>query len=72
RNMINLLYIAVVILCRISEFKIEVSKVRDILIKKSQRVYKIPQKLRFFLYMLGDGLSEVLKIISDLDKAVTG
>lgn len=63
KNLINLLFIAVVILCRISEFKIEISKVRDILIKKSKRVYKIPQKIRFLLYMLGDGLSEVLKII---------
>lgn len=63
KNLFNLLFIAVVILTRLSELEIKFSKTRAILIKKARRTYKIPQKMKFFLYALADGLSELLKMI---------
>jgi hypothetical protein len=64
KNLFALLFIATVVLTRISELNITFSKTKALLIKHSKRVFRIPQKMRFFLYTLADGLSEVLKKIT--------
>lgn len=64
KNLFNLLFIATVILTRISELNLKFSRTRSMLIKHSKRVFKIPQKMKFFLYTIADGLAEVLKIIT--------
>ena len=64
KNLFCLLFIALVVLTRVSELDTTFSKVKAMLIKYSKRVFKIPQKMRFFLYTLADGLSEVLKKIT--------
>ena len=64
KNLFALLFIALVVLTRISELDTTFSKAKAILIRYAKRVFKIPQKMRFFLYTLADGLSEVLKKIT--------
>lgn len=61
RNLIQLLFISTVILARISELGIRFSKTRAVLINKAKRTYKVPQKLRFFLYLIADGLAYILR-----------
>lgn len=63
RNLFNMLYIAVVVLTRVSELDLKFSKIRAIVIKYSERVCKTPQKMKFFLYTLARGLSKILKIL---------
>jgi hypothetical protein len=63
-NMANILYIALVILTRTAELNILWSKTRATLIKYAKRTYKIPQKLRFYLYMIADGLSEIMRAMT--------
>lgn len=64
KNLFALLFIATVVLTRISELNTTFSKTKALLIKHAKRVFRIPQKMRFFLYTLADGLSEVLKKIT--------
>jgi len=52
-----------VILTRISEMNHRLSRIRYKLIIKAKRTYKIPQKLRFFYYMIADGLAEILNMM---------
>ena len=61
KNLFALLFMALVILTRLGEFPLKFSKTRALLIKESKRVFKIPQKLRFFLYTIAEGLSQLLK-----------
>jgi len=68
KNLFNLLFIAIVILTRISELNISFSRTRALLIKYAKRVFKIPQKMKFFLYTLADGLAHVLNIITEKTK----
>jgi len=64
KNLFNLLFIALVTLTRISELNMRFSRVRSLLIKHAKRTFKIPQKMKFFLYTIADGLAQVLKIIT--------
>ena len=64
RNLIQLLFISTVILCRVSELGISLSKTRSVLINKAKRTYKLPQKLKFFLYMIADGMAYILRTVS--------
>ena len=64
KNLFNLLFIALVILTRISELNLKFSKTRSMLIKHAKRVFKIPQKMKFFLYTIADGLAQILKLIT--------
>ena len=64
RNLIQLLFISTVILARLSELGIRFSKTRAALINKAKRTYKLPQKLRFFLYLIADGLAYVLRTVT--------
>lgn len=64
KNLINLLFIATVVLTRLSELELKFSKTRTILLYKARRTYKIPKKTKFFLYALADGLSYVLAKIT--------
>ena len=68
RNLIELLFIATVILARLSELVTRFSMVRSVLINKAKRTYKIPQKLKFFLYLTADGLAYILKKVKNLEK----
>lgn len=61
RNLVNILYMAVVILTRISELSHSLSKTRAHLIMHAIRPYKLPHYLKFFLYMIADGLAHVLQ-----------
>lgn len=61
KNLFSCLYIALVILTRMGEFPLKFSKTRALLIREAKRVFKIPQKMRFFLYTLAEGLSQLLK-----------
>lgn len=64
KNLHALLFIALVVLTRISEHSIVFSKTKSLLIKHAKRVFRIPQKMKFFLYTLADGLSEILKKVT--------
>ncbi|MBI5412537.1 transposase [Candidatus Peregrinibacteria bacterium] len=64
KNIHALLFIALVVLTRISEQNTVFSKTKSLLIKHAKRVFRIPQKMKFFLYTLADGLSEILKKIA--------
>lgn len=64
KNLFALLFIATVVLTRVSELNTTFSKTKALLIKYSKRIFRIPQKMKFFLYTLADGLSEVLKKIT--------
>ncbi|MBI4197243.1 MAG: transposase [Deltaproteobacteria bacterium] len=68
KNLFHLLFISLVILTRMGEFPLKFSKTRALLIKEAKRVFKIPQKMRFFLYTLAEGLSQLLK---KLPKSIT-
>lgn len=61
KNLFHLLFITLVILTRMGEFPLKFSKTRALLIREAKRVFKIPQKMRFFLYTLAEGLSQLLK-----------
>lgn len=61
KNLFSLLFISLVILTRMGEFPLKFSKTRALLIREAKRVFKIPQKMRFFLYTLAEGLSQLLK-----------
>lgn len=61
KNLFHLLFISLVILTRMGEFPLKFSKTRALLIREAKRVFKIPQKMRFFLYTLAEGLSQLLK-----------
>lgn len=68
KNLFHLLFISLVILTRMGEFPLKFSKTRALLIREAKRVFKIPQKMRFFLYTLAEGLSQLLK---KLPKSIT-
>lgn len=61
KNLFHLLFISLVILTRTAELPLKFSRTRTLLIKEAKRVFKIPQKMRFFLYTMAEGLSQILK-----------
>lgn len=65
KNIIRLIFMSVVVLTQFGDFRHKYSKLRSTLINKAKRTYKLPQKLKFFLYLIADGLAYILKNITE-------
>lgn len=61
RHLVNILFMALVILTRISELSHSFSRTRAFLMMQAKRPYKLPHYLKFFLYIIADGLTQVLE-----------
>lgn len=64
KNLFNLLFIALVVLARVSELHLPLSRTRALLLEKAKRLSKIPINIKFLLYTLALGLAYVLKAFS--------
>jgi hypothetical protein len=61
RNLHYILFLALVVLTRVSDYQNTLSPSRALLLRYARRIFPIPQKMRFFFYSLAEGLANVLE-----------